>query len=353
MGVITGRSVESLLDVAGAELAAIPHLVIEGMYGAEWWTDGVLHTMPTPECIHDLRRVVPSVVGATVTDPEVWIEDKRLSLVVHTRMATDPREAQLALAGPLADLAAAHGMELHLGKEVLELRLRGTDKATALERLVDRTTRAVVYAGDDVGDVPAFASVRRWRDRTSLPGITIGVVAEAGSPIAGEADWEVRDTAEADQYVARPRPLAHRPDADDSYHPRGTTMTIIVGYRPTPEGESRTGPGDRRGASLRCPPSRHQQRRAAQRVTGTHLLRSAASTPCRSDWGPPASSTRSGSSTSTDDPAEAISPASRPGGRPHRHRPAPAHAGGQAHHRKRRAAGSPRGRLPRPPVKAA
>ena len=152
--------------------------------------------MPTPECIHDLRREVPAVVRATVSDPEVWIEDKRLSLVVHTRMATDPRASQLALAGPLADLAATHGMELHLGKEVLELRLRGIDKATALERLVDSTTRAVVYAGDDVGDVPAFASVRRWRDRTSLPGITIGVVAEAGSPIAGEADWEVRDTAE-------------------------------------------------------------------------------------------------------------------------------------------------------------
>ena len=196
VGVITGRSVESLLDVAGAELAAIPHLVIEGMYGAEWWKDGVLHTMPTPECIHDLRRVVPTVVRATVSDPEVWIEDKRLSLVVHTRMATAPRASQLALAGPLADLAALPGLELHLGKEVLELRLRGIDKATALERLVDRTTHAVVYAGDDVGDIPAFASVRRWRDRTSLPGITIGVVAEAGSPIAGEADWEVRDTAE-------------------------------------------------------------------------------------------------------------------------------------------------------------
>ena len=196
VGVITGRSVESLLDVAGVALAAIPHLVIEGMYGAEWWKDGVLHTMPTPGCIHDLRRAVPTVVSATVSDPEVWIEDKRLSLVVHTRMATDPQASQLALAAPLADLADTHGMELHLGKEVLELRLRGIDKATALERLVDRTTRAVVYAGDDVGDLPAFATVRSWRDRTSLPGITIGVVPDAGSPIAGEADWEVGDTAE-------------------------------------------------------------------------------------------------------------------------------------------------------------
>ena len=180
----------------GTELAAIPHLVIEGMYGAEWWKDGVLHTMPTPECIHDLRRVVPAVVRATVTDPEVWIEDKRLSLVVHTRMATDPRAAQLALAGPLADLAATHGMELHLGKEVLELRLRGIDKATALERLVD---------SDD-----ARRRLRRRRRRRH-PGLCqrqalAGPDLAAGNhdrcrrrgrfTDAGEADWEVRDTAE-------------------------------------------------------------------------------------------------------------------------------------------------------------
>ena len=196
VGVVTGRSVESLLNVAGAELAAIPNLVIEGLYGAERWSDGVLHTMPTPERMHSLRREVPAVVGATVTDPDVWIEDKRLSLVVHTRSGTEPKALQVALAGPLADVAARHDMELHLGKEVLEFRIQGIDKATALERLVAATSLAIVYAGDDIGDVPAFASVRRWRDRTALLGITIGVVADASSPIAGQADWEVRNTAE-------------------------------------------------------------------------------------------------------------------------------------------------------------
>jgi trehalose 6-phosphate phosphatase len=195
VGVVTGRSVESLLEVAGAELAAIPNLVIEGMYGAERWSDGVLHTMRTPERIYSLRSKVSAVVRATMADSAVWIEDKRLSLAVHTRITTDPRAQQLALAGPLSGVAAEHDMELHLGKEVLEFRLRGINKATALDRLVDTTCRAVVYAGDDIGDVPAFASVRRWRDRTTLPGITIGVVADASSPIAGEADWEVRDTA--------------------------------------------------------------------------------------------------------------------------------------------------------------
>jgi trehalose 6-phosphate phosphatase len=196
VGVVTGRSVESMLEVAGEELAAIPGVVIEAMYGAEQWSNGVLRTMPTPDGMDALRDEVSEVVDATVSDPEVWIEDKRLSLVVHTRLGTEPEALQVALAGPLTEVAAKHHMELHLGKEVLEFRLRGIDKATALTRLVGGTCRALLYAGDDVGDVPAFASVRRWRDRTALPGITIGVVQDVGSPIVGEADWEVRDTAE-------------------------------------------------------------------------------------------------------------------------------------------------------------
>lgn len=196
VAVVTGRSVESLLEVAGAELEMIPRLVIEGLYGAEHFSNGVLRTVPTPPRIHRLRDELSTAVTATVSDPDVWIEDKRLSLVVHTRMTTDPRALQSALERPLADVAAKHGLELHLGKEVLELRLPGIDKATALGRLVDTTTRAVVYAGDDTGDLPAFAFVRRWRARTGRPGVTIGVVKDAASPIAGEADWELRDTAE-------------------------------------------------------------------------------------------------------------------------------------------------------------
>jgi len=196
VGIVTGRSVESLLEVAGGDVSAIPHLVVAGMYGAEWWSDGVLETMPAPSGMQRLRSEVPAAVAATVPDTGVWIEDKRLSLVVHTRLTSRPRALQLALAEPLAELAGAHGMELHLGKEVLELRLPGIDKGTALDRLVDERSSAVVFAGDDVGDLPAFAGVRRWRDRTARPGITIGVVPDATSPISGQADWEVRDTTE-------------------------------------------------------------------------------------------------------------------------------------------------------------
>jgi trehalose-6-phosphatase len=77
-----------------------------------------------------------------------------------------------------------------------QARIGGIDKGTALQRLVDGGSGAVVFAGDDVGDLPAFAWVRRWSERTALPGITIGVVPDGGSPISGEADWEVRDSTE-------------------------------------------------------------------------------------------------------------------------------------------------------------
>jgi trehalose 6-phosphate phosphatase len=47
---------------------------------------------------------------------------------------------------------------------VIELRLPGYDKATALRQLLARASfGAALFAGDDLGDLPAFAEIRRLR----------------------------------------------------------------------------------------------------------------------------------------------------------------------------------------------
>jgi trehalose 6-phosphate phosphatase len=47
---------------------------------------------------------------------------------------------------------------------VLELRLPGYDKGGALRRLVARLSpTAVLFAGDDLGDLPAFTAIRDFR----------------------------------------------------------------------------------------------------------------------------------------------------------------------------------------------
>jgi trehalose 6-phosphate phosphatase len=178
VGVITGRDAQTAVRLG--ELADVPGLVVDGLYGAESWSAGELRTRPTPAAISALRIQLPKTLAAGEVDPAVWIEDKRLSLVVHTRGADDPEAALAALRAPLEALAAQLSVELHPGRDVFELRLPGYDKGATLRRLVaEHRPAAVFYAGDDVGDLPAFAQIRRLR--------AAGLVAWSAAVLSDEA----------------------------------------------------------------------------------------------------------------------------------------------------------------------
>jgi trehalose 6-phosphate phosphatase len=158
IGVITGRDAETVVHLGG--LGAIPGLVVEGLYGAERWRAGSLESPDEPEAIASLRAQLPDLLNAQRAGAGVWIEDKRLSLVVHTRPADDPAAEQERLRAPLAELARRVGLELHTGRNVLEFRMSGYDKGTALRRLIDDVSpSAVLFCGDDIGDVPAFTAL--------------------------------------------------------------------------------------------------------------------------------------------------------------------------------------------------
>jgi trehalose 6-phosphate phosphatase len=173
IAVITGRDARTVVGLG--DLERIPGVRVAGLYGAESWDSGALSTVETPEPIERLRRRLPEVVQRHTADAGVRIEDKRLSLVVHTRRAVDPDAELGRLYGPLAELAADLGLEIHPGRDVLELRLPGFDKGSVLRRLVDELApKAVLFAGDDIGDLPAFAVVRELR---AAGRIALGVAA--------------------------------------------------------------------------------------------------------------------------------------------------------------------------------
>jgi trehalose 6-phosphate phosphatase len=162
LAVITGRSVDTVLELG--RLDAVPGLIIEGSYGAERWQAGQVSTPDTPASIDSLRRELPALLTTLSTDPAVWIEDKRLSLVVHARQAADPEAALRPLREPMDALVTGLGLETHPGRNVIEVRLPGFDKGAALRRLLDETgRRRVLFAGDDLGDLPAFALLAELR----------------------------------------------------------------------------------------------------------------------------------------------------------------------------------------------
>jgi trehalose 6-phosphate phosphatase len=201
VAVVTGRDARTVVRLGG--LDEVPGIVVAGLYGIETWHDGALDSPETPPVIRELQDRLPQLLAAHDADPDVWIEDKRLSLVVHGRKTADPDAALAPLREPLLRLTEELGLELHPGRDVLELRLPGYDKAGALRRLA-AGHRGVLYLGDDLGDLPAFAEIRRLRDagRTAW---SVGVMSSAVPDVVGAADLDVDGPADA---VALLRQLA-------------------------------------------------------------------------------------------------------------------------------------------------
>ena len=173
LALITGRPADVVVALSG--LGELPGLVVLGQYGLQRWEAGTLTSPDEAPGLAALRRLVPPLLRAE----GAVLEDKGLSLVVHTRGCADPAGAQDRLRAPLAGLAAVHGLEVHTGRSVLELRVPGSDKGDALLGLADPLPSAVLFAGDDVGDLAAFDAVDRLR-ALGVPGLTVCSASDEG-----------------------------------------------------------------------------------------------------------------------------------------------------------------------------
>ena len=189
LAVVTGRSVASLLRVSG--FGAIPGIVIYGTHGAERWQEGELRTPAPPPGLDELRLSLPGLLASVARD--LWIEEKGLSLVIHARLTAEPERVLEMLRAPVEKAAAAAGLGVRPGKEVLEICLPGIDKGTAIRELLSDDPAAAFYAGDDLGDLPAMAEVNAWAERSGRPALTVGVSPGGLGLVAEQADLTVPD----------------------------------------------------------------------------------------------------------------------------------------------------------------
>jgi trehalose 6-phosphate phosphatase len=153
VAVITGRRAE---DVAA--LLRTEGVRYEGLYGMQ-------------EAAPDLAMALaPRVERAAAVEPSAWVEDKGASLAVHFRQAPDPVTARSRLLRSLRPLAAEAGLEVAEGKMVIELVPMGRPrKGGAVERIAgELDLQAVLFAGDDLADLDAFASLDALRERGGL-----------------------------------------------------------------------------------------------------------------------------------------------------------------------------------------
>ncbi|MEU2438987.1 trehalose-phosphatase [Streptomyces rubradiris] len=194
VAVITGRPPEVAVRYGGfAGVPGLEHLTVLGHYGAERWdaATGTVTAPPPHPGVAAARAELPRLLERAGTGEGIWIEEKGRALAVHTRRATDPQGAFDALRAPLADLAGRHGLIVEPGRLVLELRPPGMDKGVALldhARAVG--AGCVVYAGDDLGDLPAFAAVDTLR-ADGVPGLLVCSGSTEVTELAERADLVV------------------------------------------------------------------------------------------------------------------------------------------------------------------
>ncbi|MFM9590073.1 trehalose-phosphatase [Streptomyces scabiei] len=176
VAVVTGRPAAVAVRHGGfAGVPGLERLVVLGHYGAERW-DAVTGTVSAPAPhpgVAAVRTELPGLLDGVGAWQGTWIEEKGRAVAVHTRRATDPQAAFDALRAPLTDLAARHGLIVEPGRMVLELRPPGMDKGVALrEYLAETGAASVLYVGDDLGDLPAFAAVEKLRT-DGTPGLLV------------------------------------------------------------------------------------------------------------------------------------------------------------------------------------
>jgi trehalose 6-phosphate phosphatase len=161
--VITGRPARTAVDLGRfREVAGLDSMIVVGQYGVERWDAATdeYRIPPDPPQLSGVAAELPKILDSLRLG-EARIEDKGRAIAVHTRSLPDPNAALATLADPLADLADRYGLVLTPGKSVWELRIPGVDKGATLRAIVDETAaRHVIFAGDDLGDLPAFRAVR-------------------------------------------------------------------------------------------------------------------------------------------------------------------------------------------------
>jgi trehalose 6-phosphate phosphatase len=157
VALVSGRPADFL-----AEHASAPGVRYLGLYGLQEIRDGQVRVDPRLEAGRPAVQAARQDLGEhpAVKASGAWLEDKRYAVAVHSRRIAAPDR----WAGPIdqaaREIATRHGLEVVPGKLVWELRPAvPSDKGDAVRKVVTESgARSVMVAGDDLGDLAAFAA---------------------------------------------------------------------------------------------------------------------------------------------------------------------------------------------------
>jgi trehalose 6-phosphate phosphatase len=195
VAVVTGRPARQALALGGLEEVGRAigesgrELFVLGQYGNERWTstDRRVISPKPPRGLATFTSELPRLLRRADAG-EAWIEEKGLAVAVHTRRLDDADAAYERLMPVLSEAAKSFDLDVEPGRSVIEIRAHGMHKGAAVHKLVDELgAKAVVFGGDDLGDIEAFKAVEELRGR-GFPGLLVCSASSEENTLADMAD---------------------------------------------------------------------------------------------------------------------------------------------------------------------
>ena len=189
VAILTGRPIEQIDGFLGSAVPAVA-----GLHGLERRTAaGAL--VPSPLLRDDLRDARARLQEFAAEHPGVLVEDKKMSIALHYRLAPTMRDAcRDILNAALKD--DMKGWQVIEGKFVFEIRSRNFTKGTAIEAFMREAPflgRTPVFCGDDTTDEDGFTVVNARGGVSVRVGDRSATRAAARVDTVGELlDWLAR-----------------------------------------------------------------------------------------------------------------------------------------------------------------
>jgi len=210
---VTGREVGD-----GRDMIPVRNAVYVGNHGLQT-------LLPSGE-IRIAREALPYVAAVEAATrraraltehlPDLYVEDKRLSVVVHYRQAGDAHTAQRFIEHHVAEPARKDGLDVMNGKAAVEVRPPApVTKGTAVGGLLrEHDCATALFAGDDLTDVTALKALRTWTTGAAgRQGLGVAVVDdETPSAVRFEADVWLDGTPGVAELLARLVELTEPPE---------------------------------------------------------------------------------------------------------------------------------------------
>ena len=202
---VTGRALED-----GRRMIDVPGAAYVGTHGLEVQTaGGALLTEPRAERYVEALADVAAQAARDLDCAALGIvlEDKRVVLAVHYRLAPDAAATRHAILRRVVEPARARGLAVGTGHFAFEIRPPlPFSKGTAVTRLLtDGDFLTAAMCGDDLTDVTAFQALRSWAEQDARRGAcaVAAVTAETPRTVLDEADVRVRATPGVTEVLAR------------------------------------------------------------------------------------------------------------------------------------------------------